>query len=87
MTNRSTLDAVHETATGLHKASAMDAATVGESDALCLPPVDLYRARQIKMLRPRHHARRAVFAANLYNSLPTVWLARARQATIHSHRP
>jgi len=39
MTNKTILDAVHETAKGLHKAGAMDATTMREFDALCLPPV------------------------------------------------
>jgi putative transcriptional regulator len=32
------LEAVHETATGLHKAGVMDLLTMREFDRLCLPP-------------------------------------------------
>ena len=44
MTNKTILDAVHETVKGLHKAGAMDATTMREFDALCLPPVKNYSA-------------------------------------------
>lgn len=39
MAKKSILDAVHETAKGLHKAGVMDRQTMREFDALCLPPV------------------------------------------------
>ena len=72
MTNRTILDAVHETAKGLHKAGAMDATTMREFDALCLPPVKHYSAGQIKKLRLRYKASQAVFAAYLNTSPSTV---------------
>ena len=53
MSNKTILNAMHETARGLHKAGAMDATTLREFDALCLPPVKHYSARQIKTLRLR----------------------------------
>jgi DNA-binding transcriptional regulator YiaG len=33
------LEAVHETATGLHDAGVMDRVTLREFDRLCLPPI------------------------------------------------
>ena len=42
------LKAVHETAKGLHKAGTMDAMTMREFDALCLPPVKRYTPAQIR---------------------------------------
>jgi putative transcriptional regulator len=63
MTNKIILDAVHETAKGLHKAGAMHATTMREFDALCLPPVEHYSAGQIKKLPLRYKASQAVFAA------------------------
>ena len=72
MTNKTILDAVHETAKGLHKAGAMDATTMREFDALCLPPVKHYSAGQIKKLRLRYKASQAVFAAFLNTSPSTV---------------
>ncbi|MDZ7643785.1 MAG: hypothetical protein U5K76_05890 [Woeseiaceae bacterium] len=65
MTNTTILDTVHETAKGLHKAGAMDATTMREFDALCLPPVKRYSAGQIEKLRLRHKASQSVFAAYL----------------------
>jgi len=72
MTNKTILDAVHETAKGLHKAGTMDATTMREFDALCLPPVKHYSAGQIKKLRLRYKASQAVFAAYLNTSPSTI---------------
>ena len=66
------LKAIHETAHGLHQAGVMDAVTLREFDALCLPPVKDYSAAQIKRLRQRSKASQAVFAAWLNTSASTV---------------
>jgi len=66
------LNALHETAQGLHQAGAMDAVTLREFDALCLPPIKDYSAAQIKRLRQRSKASQAVFAACLNTSASTV---------------
>ena len=66
------MDTVHETAKGLHKAGVMDTTTMREFDALCLPPVKIYTANQIKKLRLRYKASQAVFAAYLNTSPSTV---------------
>lgn len=66
------LKAVHETAKGLHKAGAMQAKTLREFDALCLPPVKEFTPTQIKRLRVRNKASQAVFAAYLNTSPSTV---------------
>ncbi|MCA1805253.1 MAG: DNA-binding transcriptional regulator [Xanthomonadaceae bacterium] len=71
MTKKS-LDAVHKTARGLHKAGAMDTKTMREFDVLCLPPVKEYSARQIKRIREKNKASQAVFAAYLNTSPSTV---------------
>ena len=72
MTNKTILDAAHETAKDLHKAGAMKATTMREFDVMCLPPVKEYTARQIKKLRLRYKASQAVFAAYLNTSASTV---------------
>ena len=72
MTNKTILDTVHETAKDLHRAGAMDATTMREFDAMCLPPVKEYTANQIKKLRLRYKASQAVFAAYLNTSASTV---------------
>jgi len=69
---KSILDTVHETAEGLHKAGAIKTETMREFDALCLPPVKKYSARQIKQLRLRNHMSQSVFAAYLNASKSTV---------------
>lgn len=69
---KSILKAVHETAKGLRKAGAMDAKTMREFDALCLPPVKHYSAAQIRRIRYRNKASQAVFAAYLNTSPSTV---------------
>ena len=66
------LNALHETARGLHRTGVMDAVTLREFDALCLPPIKDYSAAQIKRLRQRSHASQAVFAAYLNTSTSTV---------------
>jgi putative transcriptional regulator len=66
------LKALHETAQGLHHAGTMDAVTLREFDALCLPPIKDYSAAQIKRLRQRSGASQAVFAACLNTSASTV---------------
>lgn len=72
MAHRTVLDAVHQTAQGLHEAGAMDATTMREFDALCLSPVKHFSATQIKRLRLRHKASQAVFAAYLNTSPSTI---------------
>lgn len=66
------LDVIHGTAKGLHKAGTMDAQTMREFDALCLPPVKKYTPKQIRIIRLRNKASQAVFAAYLNTSPSTV---------------
>ena len=55
------LGVIHDTAQGLHDAGVMAAKTMREFDALCLPPVQVYSAEQIKRIRLRNQASQAVF--------------------------
>lgn len=66
------LEAVHETAKGLHKAGVMDQVTMREFDQLCLPPVEPLQPDQIKKIREASHVSQAVFARLLNTSLSTV---------------
>ena len=66
------LDAVHETAKGLHKAGVMDQLTLREFDRLCLPPVTPLQPEEIKKIRESTHVSQAVFARLLNTSLSTV---------------
>jgi putative transcriptional regulator len=71
MTSR-LLKTLHETAQDLADIELIDALTMREFDALCLPPVQDYTADQIKSLRLRCRASQAVFAAYLNTSPSTV---------------
>ena len=66
------LDAVHETAKGLHQAGVMDQLTLREFDRLCLPSVEPLAPEQIKHIRESTRVSQAVFARLLNTSLSTV---------------
>jgi len=66
------LDAVHETANGLHESGIMDKVTMREFDRLCLPPVEPLQPEEIRQIREKSHVSQAVFAAMLNTSLSTV---------------
>jgi putative transcriptional regulator len=66
------LDAVHETAKGLHKGGVMDRVTLRDFDQLCLPPIEPLRPEQIKHIRETTRVSQAVFARLLNTSLSTV---------------
>ena len=63
--NDGILSVVHETAKGLRDAGIMDAMTMREFDALCLPPVKIYKPQEIRQIRLRYRVSQAVFAAYL----------------------
>ncbi len=66
------LDAVHETASALHRTGFIDKRRMREYDALCLVPVPVYSKAKIRALRDRHHLSQSVLAAVLNTSLSTV---------------
>jgi putative transcriptional regulator len=66
------LEAIHETAKGLHKAGVMDQITLREFDRLCLPPIEPLEPEQIKHIREVSRVSQAVFARLLNTSLSTV---------------
>lgn len=66
------LDVIHGDAKALHDIGLMDDMTMREFDALCLPPVKEYSAKQIKRIRINQKASQAVFAAYLNTSKSTV---------------
>lgn len=66
------LEAVHETAIGLHKAGVMDQITLREFDLLCLPKIENLDPEQIKAIRKASQVSQAVFAALLNTSVSTV---------------
>jgi putative transcriptional regulator len=71
-TKSAILEAVHDTAMGLHQAGVMDQITLREFDRLCLPPVEPLAPEQIKQIRETTRVSQAVFARLLNTSLSTV---------------
>jgi len=66
------LDVAHEIATDIHKAGGIDAQTMHEFDAKCLPTIKHYTPTQIKRIRLHNKVSQAVFAAYLNTSLSTI---------------
>jgi putative transcriptional regulator len=66
------LDAVHKTASDLHKIGFINKRAMESYDALCVPPVPDYTSEQIKSLRERYHISQAVLATVLNTSLSTI---------------
>ena len=71
-TKSSILEAVHQTAQGLHQAGVMNQVTLREFDQLCLPPIEPLQPEQIKQIREASHVSQAVFARLLNTSVSTV---------------
>ncbi|MBU2763795.1 helix-turn-helix domain-containing protein [Acidithiobacillus caldus] len=66
------LEAVHETASDLHRLGFIDKRKMQKYDALCMEPVPEYDAERIRALRKNLHLSQAVLAAVLNTSLSTV---------------
>lgn len=66
------LEAVHDTAKGLHRIGVMDQVTLREFDRLCLSPVEPLEPEQIRQIRETSRVSQAVFAALLNTSVSTV---------------
>ena len=66
------LDSVHETARDLQSLGFIDKRTMRRYDALCLDPISIYTAEQIRELRERTQVSQAVLAAVLNVSVSTV---------------
>jgi putative transcriptional regulator len=66
------LEAVHETAQDLHELGLIDKRTMREYDLLCVEPVSVYSAEQIRSLRERYRLSQAVMASMLNTSLSTI---------------
>jgi len=66
------IKSVHRSAKRLYEAGAMDEMTMREFDALCLPPVPDYSARDVKRIRTKAKASQGVFAEFLNVGKTTV---------------
>lgn len=68
----SPLEAVHKTAKGLYDAGVVDAKTLREFDAMCLPEVKDLSPSAIKRIRLKEKVSQSVFAKYLNTSLSTI---------------
>ena len=66
------MEAVHETASDLHRLGFIDVHKMREYDALCLDPVPEYDSKKIRALRDHLNLSQAVLASVLNTSLSTV---------------
>jgi putative transcriptional regulator len=68
-------EAIHETASGLHRAGLLDKETMREFDASCLTAVRPLSAREIAILRKREGVSQGVFAhfLNVKPKLVSEW--------------
>ncbi len=66
------LNNAHKSAKRLHAAGYLDTLTMREFDALCLPPVRAYSARDVKRIRAGVKASQGVFAEYLNVGKTTV---------------
>jgi len=71
-TKSAILEAVRETARGLHAAGVMDQVTLREFDRLSLPPIETLEPEEIRKIREKSRVSQAVFAALLNTSVSTV---------------
>ncbi len=66
------LDVAHDIASDLQEVGAIDAQTMHEFDAKCLPPVKDFAPNTIKRIRLRNKVSQTVFAAYLNTSPSTI---------------
>ena len=66
------LEAVHETASDLHRLGFIDKRKQQKYDALCLEPIPPYDGKKIKALRKSLQVSQSVLASVLNTSLSTV---------------
>lgn len=66
------LEAVHDTASNLHRLGFIDQRKMQNLDVLCLAPIPPYDSAQIRNLRESFHISQAVLASVLNTSLSTI---------------
>ena len=66
------LEAVHETASGLHHEGFIDQRKMRQYDALCLEPISDYDSEKIRSIRARYKISQAVLASLLNTSTSSV---------------
>jgi putative transcriptional regulator len=75
MLGKTILEVIHEMAKDLHKIGGIDAVTMREYDALCLPPIKEFTPNEIKKLRLREKVSQPIFAKflNISPSMVKQW--------------
>ncbi len=71
-TKSNILEAVHETASGLHRLGFIDQRKMRQYDALCLAPIPGYDSEKIRSLRNQYQISQAVLASLLNTSTSAV---------------
>jgi len=71
-TKSNILEAVHETASGLHRLGFIDQRKMRQYDALCLAPIPGYDSEKIRSLRNQYQISQAVLASLLDTSTSAV---------------
>ncbi len=71
-TKSNILEAVHETASGLHRLGFIDQRKMRQYEALCLEPISDYDSEKIRSLRDRFKISQAVLASLLNTSTSAV---------------
>ena len=70
--NKTALEAMHDTARDFYQAGIMDMETMRKFDALCLPEIPNYSPAQIKAIRLKCKASQAVFAKYMNISMSSL---------------
>ena len=75
MLGKTILEVAHEMAKGLYELGGIDAVTMREYDAICLPPVKDFTPEEIKELRLREKVSQPIFAKflNVSPSMVKQW--------------
>lgn len=75
MLGKTILEVAHEMAKGLYELGGIDAVTMREYDAICLPPVKEFTPEEIKELRLREKVSQPIFAKflNVSPSMVKQW--------------
>jgi putative transcriptional regulator len=65
-------EAIHESASALHKVGAIDKATMRTFDETCIATIPAYKPTQIKKIRERANVSQPIFAMYLNTSESTI---------------
>lgn len=74
-------EALHRSASALHRVGAMDVQTMRNFDVACIEPPANWNKTKVRQLRKRYHMSQPVFAAHLNSTPSTIaqWESGAKQ--------